>query len=201
MKNDQRINLFCDPIVGGSSYRGCSYSSLTMRIMVMKKYKLLEDDYIEVHGIKLFRIEAVKDFNFISKGDKGGYLEKEENLSHYENAWVFGNARVSGDAIVSGYAEVSGNAEVLGNARVSGDAIVSGNAKVSEDVITRGNDVFNITSNSQWNITITPNYIKIGCQFHSKERWFSFSDKAISKMDVGALNFWKKWKPILMVIC
>lgn len=44
------------------------------------KYKLTEET-INVNGITLYRIEALKDFSDVKKGDKGGFLEKEDNLS------------------------------------------------------------------------------------------------------------------------
>lgn len=66
-----------------------------------KKYRLLEDDTITVGGKTLYRIEALKDFASVKKGNKGGYLEKEKNLSHEGKCWVFGNALVSGNAWVS----------------------------------------------------------------------------------------------------
>ena len=99
----------------------------------MKKYELLIDDTIDVFGVKLFRIKALISFGKVKKGDLGGYLEKEDNLSHYGNAWVFGNARVYGNAEVFGNTRVYGNAEVFGNAKVSDNAKVFGNAKVSGD--------------------------------------------------------------------
>jgi hypothetical protein len=79
----------------------------------MKKYKLTSESK-EYFGITLYRIEALKDFGDVSKGDKGGFIEKEENLSQEDNAWVSGNAQVYGDA------QVSGNAQVYGDAWVSG---------------------------------------------------------------------------------
>ena len=93
------------------------------------KYKITEV-FIEVNGKKLFQIECVKGFKHADKGDKGGYIEKEENLSQHGNSWVFSNARVSGDAWVYGNALVYGDARVYGNALVYGDAWVSGNALV-----------------------------------------------------------------------
>lgn len=66
--------------------------------MTNAKFRLLEDDIIEVWERKLYRIESLEDFANVQKGDKGGYLEKEENLATTGDAWVFGNARVSGDA-------------------------------------------------------------------------------------------------------
>ena len=111
----------------------------------MKKYELLIDDTIDVFGVTLFRIKALISFGNVEKGDLGGYVKKEDNLSHSGNAWVYGNARVygnawvSGDARVSGDAEVYGNAWVSGDARVSGDAEVYGNAWVSGDAEVYGN--------------------------------------------------------------
>ena len=99
-----------------------------------KKFELLLDDTITIFGIKLFRIKALISFGNVEEGEIGGYVEKEDNLSSYGDAWVsgdawvYGNARVYGNAWVSGDARVYGNAMVYGNARVSGDARVYGNA-------------------------------------------------------------------------
>ena len=101
----------------------------------MKKYELTEETFT-VFGKTLYRIRAVRDFGSVKTGEFGGYIEKEENLSHFGNAWisgdawVYGDARVSGNAWIYGDARVSGNARVFGNAWVSGDARVSGNARV-----------------------------------------------------------------------
>ena len=94
----------------------------------MKKFELTAEFVTNVFGKKLFRIKALVAFGNVEKGELGGFIEKEDNLSHGGNAWVCGNARVSGDAQVSGDAWVSGDALVSGNAWVSGDARVSGNA-------------------------------------------------------------------------
>ena len=68
----------------------------------MNKYKILKDQYIEVIGKKLYRIQALEDFARAKAGDIGGYIESESNLSQSDNAWVSGNARVSGGAQVYG---------------------------------------------------------------------------------------------------
>ena len=77
----------------------------------MKKYELTEETFT-VFGKTLYRIRAVRDFGSVKTGEFGGYIEKEENLSHFGNAWVYGNAKVYGDAKVSGKACVCGDAEV-----------------------------------------------------------------------------------------
>ena len=107
--------------------------------MTNAKFRLLEDDIIEVWERKLYRIESLEDFANVQKGDKGGYLEKEENLATTGDAWVFGNARVTGNARVSGNARVTGNARVSGNAEVFGNAWVSGDAEVFGDARVYGN--------------------------------------------------------------
>jgi carbonic anhydrase/acetyltransferase-like protein (isoleucine patch superfamily) len=103
-----------------------------------KKYKLTKNTKV-VAGVTLFQIIALQSFNDIEKGDLGGWIEKESNLSVSGNAWVFGNASVFGNAMVSGDARVSGNAMVSGDARVSGNASVFGNAMVSGDASVFGN--------------------------------------------------------------
>ena len=96
------------------------------------KYKLT-DETREWFGRILHRIEALKDFGSVKAGDKGGWIEKEDNLSQEgdcwvaDEAWVYGNARVYGDA------RVFGNACVFVNARVYGDACVCGNACVYDN--------------------------------------------------------------------
>src|SRR5574337_551685 len=99
-----------------------------------KKYELVLNDSTMINGgVKLYQIKALKDFGDVRKGDLGGYIEKEDNLSQEGDAWVSGNAHVTGDARVSENPRVSGDAWVSGNARVSGDARVSGHALVDGD--------------------------------------------------------------------
>lgn len=102
------------------------------------KYKLTKNTK-EVYGCTLYQIEALKDFSNVSKGDLGGWIEKESNLSQEGNAWVFGNAWVCGNAWVFGDAEVYGDAWVYGNAEVYGDAMVYGNARVYGNAEVYGN--------------------------------------------------------------
>lgn len=66
----------------------------------MKKFELTTETKINIFGKKLFRIKALISFGPISAGEKGGWVEKEENLSQSGNAWVFGNAEVRDNACV-----------------------------------------------------------------------------------------------------
>jgi len=49
--------------------------------MKNNKYTLLENDTIEVNGLKLYRIKAKKSFGNVTKGDLGGFIENDSNLS------------------------------------------------------------------------------------------------------------------------
>ena len=98
----------------------------------MKKYKLTEETII-VNGRTLYRIEALRDFANVKKGDKGGFVEKENNLSQYGDSWVYDNAKVFGNAEVYGSAEISGDAQVYDEAKVYDNAEVFDNAEVYDN--------------------------------------------------------------------
>ena len=82
----------------------------------MKKYRLTNETItITQQGgtdITLHRIEALRDFANVKAGDKGGYVESEDNLSHRGDCWVYGDAKVFGSARVCGSAEVCGDKRV-----------------------------------------------------------------------------------------
>ena len=101
----------------------------------MKKYELTSE-YVEFDGRKLYRIKALKSFYLcgltVKAGALGGYIEKEENLSHEGTCWVYDNARVCENARVCGDARVCDNAYVCDNACVYGNARVCGDAKINK---------------------------------------------------------------------
>ena len=117
-----------------------------------KKYELIPSD---IEG--LFRVKALKDFNNVKKGDIGGYIQSEINLSQLGDCWIYDNAKVYDNAIVCdnvqvwnnaqiyGYAvvvdnaKVCDNAEIGGKARIEGNAVIQGNAEVSGNARIWGN--------------------------------------------------------------
>ena len=125
----------------------------------MTKFKLITETKVNLFGVTLFRIELTADCKWGKIGEKGGYIEKKENLS--------GNAWVSGDAWVSG------NARVYGNAWVYGDAQVSGNAQVSKYVFLL---------NFVYKLTLTDDHIQYGCILKTIEEWINWlsSDEIIN---------------------
>lgn len=120
-----------------------------------KKYEMIPEG-------NLFRIKALRSFGDVRRGQLGGLIEKEYNLSHagdcwiydnavvvcyariYENAKIKGNAYVCcsaiiyGNAIVKGFVNVFDNAEIYGNANVWGSAQFYSDAKVYDNAQVSG---------------------------------------------------------------
>ena len=113
------------------------------------KYELIPSDRSDREG--LYRIKALKDFNDVKKGDIGGYVEGEKNLSQLGDCWIYDdavvmgnakvcdNARIRGNAIVRDNARVLVNARVFGNAIIQDNAVVRGDARIFDNVIVRDN--------------------------------------------------------------
>ena len=53
---------------------------------------------------------------------------------------------------------------------------------------------------SEWVAFIDTDYIRIGCKFHRADDWMAFSDDTISRMAIGALNYWNANKSIIKMI-
>ena len=70
------------------------------------KFKLTTETKVWF-GKTLYRIEALIDFGSVKSGERGGFVEAENNLDQDGNAWVYGDAQVSGNAQVYGNAQVS----------------------------------------------------------------------------------------------
>lgn len=64
-----------------------------------KKFELTNIS-IEKNGRKLYRIKALKSFQKVKVGELGGYVEKEENLSHKGSAWISDDALVYDNMII-----------------------------------------------------------------------------------------------------
>jgi NDP-sugar pyrophosphorylase family protein len=109
-----------------------------------KKYKLTKTTK-QVNGKTLYQIKALTSFSDVKKGDLGGWIEKEYNLSHEGNCWVYNNAcvydsaRVSGNALVFGNVLIYGNARVCDRAQICNDARVYGDAFIFDSARVYGN--------------------------------------------------------------
>jgi len=137
----------------------------------MKHFKLTSE-FIIHNDIKLYRIELIINCKWGKIGDKGGFIEKEENISG--NAWVYGDALVCGDAQVYGDARVYGDAWVSGDARVYGDAQVYGDAWKFSPLQIQGSRHFVNECKK--------GYLKIGC-FE-----MTFAEWKLQYKNIGAGN-------------
>ena len=110
-----------------------------------RKYKITNEK-TTINGIVLHRIQALEDFDDVEKGDLGGFIEKESNLSQAGNCWVFADAKVYGNAKVWGNASICNNSQVYGNAIVYDDAILFENSQVYGFSEISGNATINGSS-------------------------------------------------------
>ena len=72
----------------------------------INKYKIRTDISKKLGSLTLYRIEALGNFGYVKKGNLGGWIEKEDNLSQSGTCWVYDDAIVSQNAKVSGKAKV-----------------------------------------------------------------------------------------------
>ena len=134
-----------------------------------KKYEILKDHAITMNGSTIYRIKALKDFGDVKAGDMGGFVEKEENLSHEGPCWIYGdamvyhNAKVKDNVIVRDYAHVYNDAQVLQNAIVEGhvrvfdQCFVFGNACIKDNANVFGHGRVNGFATIQDNATVFDN--------------------------------------------
>ena len=87
------------------------------------------------------------------------------------------------------------------------DAVLSGADLRGADL--RGADLWDCVANGAhmrtittdiWTATYTADVLQIGCQHHPITDWWAFEDQRIAEMAGQALEWWKRWKPILQNI-
>ena len=101
-----------------------------------KKYELLAGDCLRAGDRTVYRIRALRDFGDVRRGDLGGYVESEDNLSHSGESWVYDAAQIYGEnGVVRGNGKARGCAWVMGV--VEDSAVVDDLAAAA---YVRGND-------------------------------------------------------------
>ena len=103
--------------------------------MTNKKYELTNESMGLINGVTVYRIRALRDFGNVERGELGGFVQSEDNLSHEGDAWVYDNARVFDKARVIENARVEGDATVFGEAIIGRSATVGGSANVYNKAI------------------------------------------------------------------
>ena len=134
----------------------------------------------------------------MKKGDLGGWIEKEKNLSREDNCWVYGNAWVYGDARVSGDAKVCGNAMVFDDAKVFGDARVCGDARVSGNTWTK--TPLHIHGTRHCLTNSKHGHITIGCRTETIEWWLSEEAEKFAKENGYSYGDIQEYKEYILLI-
>lgn len=158
----------------------------------MKKYTFIKDDYVILPDkIKLYRIQRISD------GLIGGYIEKEENLSHEGECWVYDNAIVANNAIVHENAKVYGFAKIFDDAQILGDARILSNASIGREIKLDSSSylcVEPIDDNEFLTIIPRQNYISTGFWRGSIEKFikqelFPYEDTKYEKDCIRAIKY------------
>jgi carbonic anhydrase/acetyltransferase-like protein (isoleucine patch superfamily) len=108
-----------------------------------KKYELTGNDCEDC-----YRIRALKSFQLITgkvirKGDLGGLVDGEHNLSQEGNCWIgynaraFGRSRVMDNAVMKDYSEAYDNSTVSGNAIMKDHSLTRGNSTISGNAVLK----------------------------------------------------------------
>ena len=161
-----------------------------------KKYEILmdEENTIEWGGRVLHRIKALKDFGDVKKGDIGGFVEKEINLSHEGNCWIYDNAKamdnskVYGNSRMYGYSKMFDYSEMYDNSSMNdyseiydysemyGDSELNNKAKLYGKLISKVDDFIEIQNPQGRLVTCVRKGDKIlynvGCQKEINEETF-----------------------------
>lgn len=152
----------------------------------MMKYELTSETKT-FKGSVLYRIKALKDFSNVRKGDLGGWIQSESNLSQDGDCWIHHEAKVYGEAMVYGnadvfcYARIRNNAKVYGNAYVYDHATVSGyahvydNARVHDNAKVYGNahvhGTADVSSNARvYGNAFVTNYVNFNIDFNLQDQ-------------------------------
>ena len=111
-----------------------------MTAVVSPKYKLDRKDFVTAKdGTKLYRIVALRNFGDVEKGQKGGYIQHEGNLSQHGDCWVaerakvYHQARVEKNALACDYVEIYEQALMTDDSMASGHADLSGRCRMLDN--------------------------------------------------------------------
>ena len=137
--------------------------------MEERKYKLIESSRAWLYGRPIYRIQALRDFSDVKKGDLGGFVESEGNLSQEGDCWIYDMAqameksRVEDDACLRDCSKMYGSSLLKDKAQLQGcarmiqyacladnavaiDAEISGFADITGEVVIRRNKDYMVFS-------------------------------------------------------
>jgi len=185
------------------------------------KYELTATSLHNSRHNGLFQIKALKDFGHIKKGQLGGFVQSEHNLSQEGNCWIYPNAsasdksRVLDNAILRDFASLKDHARIYNRAVMLDNAKLEGFTSLAGDVIMKDNSFMEGYASAEADdvicrspgylhldnvrITITDKYVTLdyigGADHYRKREWFNITDEELDKK-VG--YEWRvKWIPAI----
>lgn len=143
-----------------------------------KKYQLTNETR-NYYGITLYRIQALKDFGDVKAGDKGGWVESKNNLSHYGDCWVYDDSVASGSSRISEDAKIMNSSEICDFACVRGDAVIDQGSTISGEAFILDAKVSNMIISNYTQISGDIE-IKSIRDFYDFSLWYPYDDEYIT---------------------
>lgn len=105
----------------------------------MNKYEIDKTlSKINDQGVTLYRVRKISnDPN--SKGEIGGWVETENNLSQQGKCWIYDEVEVSGEAKIKEDACIFQNVKIRDKVEVKGKAVIKGDVEIYENASISGN--------------------------------------------------------------
>ena len=120
-----------------------------------QKYIVRPDLFLDHAGQKLYRIQALRSFGSVKKGDLGGYVAGLDNLSHQGSCWLFDDSKAYYGARVEGDATMHDLAEAVGVVRLMGNTQMTEKSRAEESATLRGHIIMSGSSLATGRSTLT----------------------------------------------
>ena len=166
--------------------------------------KLTKENFTEIDGMLTYTGDIITEENLEIEVDALvkiiGNIEVKGNMTVKGSYWVTGYEKVRGSQEVGGW-QVVGRYQIVGGWQGVGDSqrVVGYQRVGGERTILGVKTKYCIfVASLRYPIYILSDHIKIGCEFHTREKWVQFTDDEIASMDSDALGFWKKYKNFIL---
>src|SRR5574344_303624 len=97
--------------------------------MENKKYKL-SNITMKFEGRTLYRVIALKDFADVRKGELGGWVESENNLSQEGDCWVYDEAKCLDNSRMYDDSMIFDDSIMFDNSKMFGGSAMFDNSKM-----------------------------------------------------------------------
>lgn len=98
----------------------------------MNKYELTNIT-MKFQGRTLYRIRALKDFYDVKKGDLGGWVSNENNLSQEDNCWIYDDAKCMDNSKMYDNSTMHGCSKMYDNSAMHGHSEMYDLSKMYDD--------------------------------------------------------------------